>query len=127
VILLALGRPATRQHGGSLVEVSCNTTVLDGLATGRWVSLVLQQSVTFVLAPLAGAGALQSMQQQHDLLWPSKNLCAAAQVLGACGLLLQFSYRYLCRINFAEMTNLTVVFRVFYLQRDKYLRVAMSH
>jgi hypothetical protein len=30
-------------------------------------------------------------------------------------------------INFAEMPNLTVVFRVFYLLRDKYLRVAMSH
>ena len=84
MILLALGRPATRQIGGSLVAVSCNTTVLVGLATGRWVSLVLQQPVTFVLAQLAGACALQSMQQQRDLLWLSKNLCAAAQVWAAC-------------------------------------------
>ena len=35
--MLALGRPATRQIGGSLVKVSFNTTGVDRPVTGRWV------------------------------------------------------------------------------------------
>ena len=82
--LIVKSSPALFLSTSEQVAVSCYTKVHDGPVKGRWVSLALQQPVTFVLAPLAGACALQSMQQQRDLLWLSKNLCAAAQVWAAC-------------------------------------------